>query len=147
LRVRFDAARGGAWEISCRQHVAYDGVDYGFHRSITYGSRRFGLWARCNLFEKSGCSTSCVRGHVDMKTKVHLAEYRDRVYAKYPDKHVGWQNTGAPVYRRWAKGAAAHLRGWLPKDKSAACLDLGCGPGNLLYMLRELGYRNTTVST
>jgi len=70
--------------------------------------------------------------------------YRDRIYSRYPDKHVGWQDTSSPVYRRWANGAAAHLRGLLPQDKHAACLDLGCGPGNVLYMLRELGYSNTT---
>src|SRR5438132_1029807 len=70
----------------------------------------------------------------------HGSGYRDRIYARYPDKHVGWEDPNSHVYRRWAKGTAVRLRGWLPQDKSAACLDLGCGPGNVLYMLRELGY-------
>jgi len=69
--------------------------------------------------------------------------YRERIYDRYPDKHVGWLDTNGPVYARWARGAAAHLHGWLPRDKLASCLDLGCGPGNLLYTLRELGYSNT----
>jgi cyclopropane fatty-acyl-phospholipid synthase-like methyltransferase len=34
------------------------------------------------------------------------------------------------------------LKAWLPKDKSAICLDLGCGPGNVLYLLQFQGYRN-----
>src|SRR5882724_8549060 len=68
--------------------------------------------------------------------------YRDRIYSTYPDKHVGWRDTTAPIYPRWSKVAAGHIRGWLPADKRSACLDLGCGPGNVLYMLREQGYSN-----
>jgi 2-polyprenyl-3-methyl-5-hydroxy-6-metoxy-1,4-benzoquinol methylase len=75
--------------------------------------------------------------------EVSRAGYRDRIYSKYADTHVGWQDTSSSVYRRWANHAAAHLRGWLPQEKGATCLDLGCGPGNVLYMLRELGYSNT----
>jgi SAM-dependent methyltransferase len=70
--------------------------------------------------------------------------YRDRIYTQYPDVHAGWRDANALVYRLWAKGAVVHVRGWLPRDKGAVCLDLGCGPGNVLYMLRELGYSNTT---
>lgn len=70
--------------------------------------------------------------------------YRDRIYRRYPEKHVPWKGATGPVYREWARGATAHLRDWLPQDRSSACLDLGCGPGNVLYMLRELGYANTT---
>jgi len=76
-------------------------------------------------------------------TNTNGISYRDRIYSTYPDKHVGWRDTTARIYPRWSRVAAAHIRGWLPADKGAACLDLGCGPGNVLFMLRELGYSNT----
>jgi 2-polyprenyl-3-methyl-5-hydroxy-6-metoxy-1,4-benzoquinol methylase len=34
------------------------------------------------------------------------------------------------------------LRGWLPADRSTPILDIACGEGNLLCLLRELGYTN-----
>jgi SAM-dependent methyltransferase len=45
-------------------------------------------------------------------------------------------------YQRWAHACRARLKGWLPRDKNAVCLDLGCGPGNALYLLRLEGYQN-----
>jgi SAM-dependent methyltransferase len=74
----------------------------------------------------------------------NVIDYRQRIYSSYPNKHTGWQEIDAPVYSAWANWSAAHLRGWLPADKDAACVDLGCGPGNMLYSLRKLGYRNTS---
>lgn len=35
------------------------------------------------------------------------------------------------------------LRGWLPADLSAPCIDLACGCGELLYMLEQDGFTNT----
>lgn len=40
-----------------------------------------------------------------------------------------------PWYRRF-------LAPWLPADKDTPLLDVPCGPGNLLFALRELGYSN-----
>jgi len=34
------------------------------------------------------------------------------------------------------------LHRYLPRDKSAVCLDLPCGYGNFLYFLKKHGYRN-----
>ena len=34
------------------------------------------------------------------------------------------------------------LKGWLPADRSTPILDIACGEGNLLCLLRELGYAN-----
>ena len=69
--------------------------------------------------------------------------YRERIYAHYSsEKMVSWRDSNEADYRRWALAAKARLRGWLPKDKNAACLDLGCGPGNVLYLLSQEGYRN-----
>ncbi len=35
-----------------------------------------------------------------------------------------------------------YLKQILPADKGARLLDIGCGFGNLLYGMREAGYRN-----
>jgi 2-polyprenyl-3-methyl-5-hydroxy-6-metoxy-1,4-benzoquinol methylase len=34
------------------------------------------------------------------------------------------------------------IRSWIPKDRRAAILDLGCGYGAFLYFLKEAGYSN-----
>ena len=39
-----------------------------------------------------------------------------------------------------AQATLHRLRGWLPIDRSAKCLDLGCGAGHLMCALREAGY-------
>jgi len=36
------------------------------------------------------------------------------------------------------------LKPWLPRSKEAVCIDLGCGPGRMLYLLQRLGMRNLT---
>jgi 2-polyprenyl-3-methyl-5-hydroxy-6-metoxy-1,4-benzoquinol methylase len=40
----------------------------------------------------------------------------------------------------WADAARHRLRGWLPTDKDAAILDMGCGQGRFLSLLEEDGY-------
>jgi SAM-dependent methyltransferase len=34
------------------------------------------------------------------------------------------------------------LQGWLPQDRNAKCLDLGCGAGSLMLTFRAAGYQN-----
>ena len=34
------------------------------------------------------------------------------------------------------------MRGWLPRGQNASCLDLGCGAGDLLLVLKILGFQN-----
>jgi SAM-dependent methyltransferase len=43
-----------------------------------------------------------------------------------------------------ADGLVRWLRPWLPKDKSACCLDLASGCGELLYFLEREGFHNTS---
>ena len=41
-----------------------------------------------------------------------------------------------------APGLARRLGSWTPNDRSARCLDLACGTGELLYTLELQGFRN-----
>ena len=68
--------------------------------------------------------------------------YRKRIFDAYAS---GVQHSG-PVFDEaaaaaWAVPYRTYLRGWLPNDKGAAILDVACGGGRLLYLLKTLGYR------
>jgi 2-polyprenyl-3-methyl-5-hydroxy-6-metoxy-1,4-benzoquinol methylase len=45
-------------------------------------------------------------------------------------------------YETWVKQARTRLADLLPVSRRSNILDLGCGAGHLLYLLRETGYRN-----
>ncbi len=68
-------------------------------------------------------------------------DYRDRVYEKYAsqfkDESTQFDATAAD---RWARPYASYLSDWLPQEKSAAILDLGCGNGRLLHFFRRQRY-------
>ena len=53
-----------------------------------------------------------------------------------------WLSADERAYRRAAAGKRRQLRGWLPASKDARICDVGCGPGALLFMFREMGYSN-----
>lgn len=42
---------------------------------------------------------------------------------------------------RWEPRLKYDLRGWLPDSPGAGIVDLGCGDGKILYLLKKLGYR------
>ena len=72
--------------------------------------------------------------------------YRGQIYADYlrlPAERTETQlSYNADEYRRWAAACQARITGWLPRDKTAVCLDAGCGPGKFLYLLRQEDYQN-----
>lgn len=76
-----------------------------------------------------------------MESNQLTSNYRDRIYASY-----GRNFQDAPeifdqlASRRWGKARRYHLRGWLPRDKSARIVDLACGGGKLLHFFVEQGY-------
>ncbi len=76
----------------------------------------------------------------------HPSEYRQRIYDKYisemihPDGTIyTWQD-----YQLWADAANVRLRGWLPNAQDTPVLDMGCGAGQFLYLLDQLGFRDLT---
>ena len=75
-----------------------------------------------------------------------ICDYRQCIYDQYLSKEVrpGGQPSSAKEYQRWADATEARLRGWLPADRHTPVLDLGCGPGNFLFLMEKLGYTNLT---
>jgi len=72
-----------------------------------------------------------------------IGTYRERIYTHYTsEKMASWREFSETDYHHWSSAARVRLKGWLPENKNAACLDLGCGPGNVLYLLSHEGYRN-----
>lgn len=66
--------------------------------------------------------------------------YRERLYLHYVATHFG--TDAAEVHSR-VESAVHYFRRllkYIPKDKSAEILDLGCGCGSLLYWLKDAGY-------
>lgn len=78
-----------------------------------------------------------------MKDSRPNEDYRDAIYATYLSFKTHPRSHRTPTeadYRAWAMSAQARLKGWLPSDRNTPILDLGCGTGNFLYLLEQLGY-------
>jgi|SaaInl7_200m_RNA_FD_contig_71_298498_length_1446_multi_6_in_0_out_0_2 SAM-dependent methyltransferase len=67
--------------------------------------------------------------------------YRERIYERYSSvcKKTGsvFSETEA---RKYADVYSRRLDGWLPQQKDAKILDLGCGSGRMLFFLSKAGY-------
>lgn len=70
--------------------------------------------------------------------------YRETVYKDYLSQHVHFTYNNysqkflddfLPIYK-------AYFKRFLPKDKTAKIIDLGCGCGSFLYFLKKEGYLN-----
>jgi SAM-dependent methyltransferase len=71
--------------------------------------------------------------------------YRDLIYTKYASVIKKYprtfDETGAQA---WSDAFSRYLKGWLPDNRDANIVDLGCGSGRFLYLLRKFGYTNVT---
>ena len=72
-------------------------------------------------------------------------DYRAAIYRDYArivqGKGSAFDRAAAD---RWAPCLDYYLRGWLPGDRDANVVDLGCGDGRFLYLLSKKAYRNLT---
>lgn len=67
--------------------------------------------------------------------------YRSEMYDQYVDVQApNWADADGPANAIWGRAAIHRLKKWLPADKTAKCLDLGCGAGHLMQALRSAGY-------
>jgi len=68
---------------------------------------------------------------------------REKIFRSY-GKH--FQDTcfqfDSPAVMRWSKAYKYYLRGWLSIRRDANIVDLGCGSGKMLYLLKGLGFTN-----
>ena len=69
--------------------------------------------------------------------------YRLRIYDKYAshfqDAPVQFDPAAAD---HWGRAYESYLKGWLPKRKDTAILEVGCGGGRLLHFLKTRKYSN-----
>lgn len=74
------------------------------------------------------------------------SRYRQRIYDRYVSENLS--PNGAALtradYESWAAAARHRLRGWLPAAVNTPVLDMGCGAGQCLYLLGQLGYTDVT---
>jgi len=70
--------------------------------------------------------------------------YRDKFYSKYVSSHtsrlygevfLGNIKKQFPVWQKY-------FGRFLPEDKKAKIIDLGCGNGGFVYWLQQIGYQN-----
>lgn len=68
-------------------------------------------------------------------------DYRARVYASYTTEMVPFFFSYSEAdYARNSVSICRRLRGWLPQKPESKCLDLACGAGQILFMLKQAGY-------
>jgi len=70
-------------------------------------------------------------------------DYRTTLYKDYAESFKN--STGRfdhVAADKWSPCLKYYLRGWLPEDKNARIIDLGCGEGRILYLLKQMGYTN-----
>lgn len=72
--------------------------------------------------------------------------YREKIYKDYISTSTPPGIKGSEITKYHLEKAGivltAHLKKHLPKHKEAKILDLGCGPGHVIYWAKKQGYHN-----
>lgn len=70
--------------------------------------------------------------------------YRDKFYSKYVSAHLGrlYGKLTINEIKKQFPAWRIYFSGFLPQDKKAKIIDIGCGNGSFVYWLNELGYEN-----
>lgn len=77
------------------------------------------------------------------KTSQDEVDHRKTLYADYTDDYEGGSTEfDKQDATRWVPALKYYFRNWLPSDKRASIVDLGCGNGRMIYGLQRLGYLN-----
>ena len=71
-------------------------------------------------------------------------DYRQHYYHHYLSLREDKKDPELKDYQQWARAAEARLRNWLPPDRNAPILDMGCGDGKFLFMMEQMGYTDLT---
>ena len=68
--------------------------------------------------------------------------YRERLISSYVSKRTKSRlfSDRLSSYEDWSRSARLRFSKWLPEDPEAKILDLGCGHGNFLHLVRSIGY-------
>ena len=72
--------------------------------------------------------------------------YREAIYESYVSKKLSRDNIQYTPggYEAQAVAIRSRVGRWLPADRAAPILDIGCGPGFFLYLLDKEGYTDVT---
>lgn len=72
-----------------------------------------------------------------------MTNYHRRLYERYVATHFGSiRDVSVDACERQRKFFRAYFRRFLPGDKHAKIIDIGCGYGAFLYFLRKEGYQD-----
>jgi 2-polyprenyl-3-methyl-5-hydroxy-6-metoxy-1,4-benzoquinol methylase len=73
----------------------------------------------------------------------NVHNYRERIYPEYTSLYTpGSLKLDIKVLSANARQVLARMDRWLPKNRTAVCLDVACGSGGVLYALQTAGFNN-----
>ncbi|WP_018410939.1 class I SAM-dependent methyltransferase [Methyloversatilis thermotolerans] len=72
--------------------------------------------------------------------------YKDELYEAYVNTHIRHRKKAGDIgdFSRRARAYQRIFGNFLPNDKSARIVDLGCGPGSIVWWLQQRGYDNAS---
>ena len=70
--------------------------------------------------------------------------YKDELYKAYVNTHIRHRKKAGDLddFARRARAYQKIFGAFLPRDKAARIMDMGCGPGSIVWWLQSRGYSN-----